>query len=232
MLLKSKVLLKKIDLLIGCLVFFSVLGVAYRSIFLMPPEISQGEVYKILYIHVPSAFCAFFSSFLLCVLSVLFLKTRKKAYLDISRASAEIGLMFTVCTLVTGSIWGKATWGTWWTWDARITTTFLLGLMYCGYLLLWITVRDVEKRGVFASVLGILIFCDVPIIYKSVIWWRTLHQPPSLFSGDENTMSLVIYNQLMMSSFTLLVGCLWLIWQRTCNIRLQSKVDEHMMQSL
>lgn len=232
MLHKTKFSRRLIELLIGAVVFFSMLGVAYRSVFFMPPELSQGEVYKILYIHVPSAFCAFFCSFLLCVLSLLYLKTRKKTYLDISRASAEIGLMFTICTLVTGAIWGKTTWGTWWTWDARITTTFLLSLLYCGYLLLWMTVRDVEKRGVLTSVLGILIFCDVPIIYKSVVWWRTLHQPPSLFSGDESTMSLIIYNQLMISSFSMLVGCFWLIWQRTYNIRLQNKVDRHIMQSL
>jgi len=222
--LKKSISLKS-GLLPGVLIFVGVCVVSLRSVFYMQPERLQGEVYKILYLHVPSAFCAFTCAFIMFVLSIVYLKNRKIICLNIARACAEVGLIFTVATLVTGSIWGKTTWGTWWTWDARLTTTFVLGLLYCGYLMLWLTISDVEKKGVLCSVLGIFIFCDVPIIYKSVVWWRTLHQPPSLFSGEGNTMSTVIYHQLIISIIAFIALSLWLIWQRAQNIALQNTME-------
>ena len=109
-------------------------------------DVLQGEVYKILYIHVPNALCAFFSSFLLFLSSLFILLGKKKKFLPYAKASADIGFIFTLLTLVTGSIWGKPTWGTWWTWDARLTTTFLLAILYGAYHFLWQVAETTEKR--------------------------------------------------------------------------------------
>lgn len=195
-------------------------------------DVHQGVVYKILYIHVPSAFCAFFSSFVLFIFSLLLLFKRKLSYLPYAKATADIGLAFTLLTLVTGSIWGKPTWGTWWTWDARLTTTFLLGVLYGAYQILWQMAEIPAKRAKLCSVVGVLIFADIPIIYKSVTWWRTLHQPPSLMSSSsESTMSSAIYWPLMFGVLLSLFFSLWLIWKRADNLRLEEAIEQKAMES-
>ena len=143
-----------------------------------------------------------------------------------AKATAEIGFLFTVLTLVTGSIWGKPTWGTWWTWDARLTTTFLLGVLYAAYLLLWSLTDDEHQRAKVCSIVGILIFCDIPIIYKSVSWWRTLHQPPSLMGNSGTTMSSSIFNALLLSIVLTLLFSLWLIYTRAVNIKLEDQIQK------
>ena len=193
-------------------------------------DVHQGSVYKILYIHVPSAFCAFFSSFILFVFSLLLLLKKKYSCLPYAKATADIGLVFTLLTLVTGSIWGKPTWGTWWTWDARLTTTFLLGILYGAYHLLWQVAENKERRAKLCSVIGILIFADIPIIYKSVSWWRTLHQPPSLLSSSgSSTMSGSIFWPLMLGIFLSLTFSMWLIWKRADNLKLEELIQERAM---
>lgn len=187
-------------------------------------DAQQGNVYRILYLHVPAAFSAFFAAFLLCIFSVLSL--RQKAHLAFSaRAAAEVGLLFTVITLATGSIWGKPTWGTWWTWDGRLTTTLILALLLCGYLLLWNAMERGPARIKACAILGILIFADVPIIYKSVTWWRTLHQPPSLMRAEGASMSPEIL-RVLVSGIVVMVGVtLWLIRQRSGNLKLSESLD-------
>lgn len=215
-------------LLVLCL---AVLSWGY-ALFFATTESHQGEVYRILYLHVPSAFSAFFCSFLLLVFSIGGLKGQKSA-LIYSKATAELGLLYTILTLATGSIWGKPTWGVWWTWDARLTTTFILSLLYCGYLLLWSSMSSGPLRTKVCSVLGVLIAADVPVIYKSVTWWRTLHQPPSLLrEGGESTMSPEIKYLLLTCCVTGISVCIWLIWQRSVNLKLQETLDKASYQHL
>jgi heme exporter protein C len=194
-------------------------------------DVLQGEVYKILYIHVPNALCAFFSSFLLFLSSLFILLGKKKKFLPYAKASADIGFIFTLLTLVTGSIWGKPTWGTWWTWDARLTTTFLLAILYGAYHFLWQVAETTEKRMKICSVIGILIFADIPIIYKSVSWWRTLHQPPSLFVASSSPMSSSIYWPLVVSITLTLLFSLSLIVRRAQNLKLAETLEEKAMKS-
>lgn len=201
------------------------------SLWFVTEELQQGNVYRILYVHVPSAFCAFYCAFLLFFYSVMTLFYSKRnetssAKLSLlGRASAELGLLFTVLTLITGSIWGKPTWGTWWTWDARLTTTFILALLYSGYLLLVTTLFPGRMRERISAVLGILIFVDVPIVYKSVTWWRTLHQPPSLSLAGSALMDSEILNHLVLNIVLMLVVCTWLMWQRYINLHLGSNLE-------
>ena len=200
------------------------------SVWFVTAERLQGNVYRILYLHVPSAICAFFCSLLLFVLSLFCLLHRfRPSSSSLSfwcRSTAEIGLLFTILTLVTGSIWGKPTWGTWWTWDARLTTTFILALLYCGYLLLSASLPAGSLQQRVCAVMGILVFVDVPIIYKSVTWWRTLHQPPSLSLTGSVMMDGEILRHLLLSMALMLTACLWLIWQRSINLRLQAEFEK------
>ncbi|MCB9228333.1 MAG: cytochrome c biogenesis protein CcsA [Deltaproteobacteria bacterium] len=194
------------------------------ALFFAPTESHQGDVYRIMYAHVPSAFAAFFCSFLLLLFSLSGLRGHASS-LVYSKATAELGLLYTILTLVTGSIWGRPTWGVWWTWDARLTTTLILSLLYCGYLLLWSSLPAGSLRNKICPVLGILIAADVPVIYKSVTWWRTLHQPPGLIrEGGESTMAGDIRNLLILCCLSGLLFCCWLIWQRAINLKLEEEL--------
>ena len=202
------------------------------ALFGVTSEKHQGEVYRIIYLHVPAAFTTFFMAAVLFVNSIIALKKPKSAMQLFGRASAEVGLIFTVITLVTGSIWGKPTWGVWWTWDARLTTTFLLGLLYAGYLLLWSAMSNGPERSKACAVVGILIFLDIPIIYKSVTWWRTLHQPPSIIREGGSTMAPEILNLILVGSLVTILVSLWLCWGRYENLRLKQKLETSSLSSL
>jgi heme exporter protein C len=215
--------------ILGILCFLGLFPTWIASLWFITEELHQGNVYRIIYLHVPSAFCAFFCSFLLLIFSSLNLFLNKKTetrWFFLGRASAEVGLLFTALTLVTGSIWGKPTWGTWWTWDARLTTTFLLALLFCAYLLLASSMTQEERKERVCAVLGILIFVDVPIIYKSVSWWRTLHQPPSLTFGDRSVIDGDIYTHLILSILLMLPVCCWFVWQLYVNMSLKSELTQ------
>lgn len=151
----------------------------YWGLFVSPPDQLMGMVQKLMYVHVPAAWNAFIAFFIVFVSSVLFV-IRKKMFWDrLAGSAAEVGTVLTGLTLMLGSIWGRPTWGVWWTWDARLTTTAILFFLYVGYLTLRSFIGDRMQRARLAAPLGILIFLNVPIVYFSVRWWRTLHQVQS-----------------------------------------------------
>ena len=155
----------------------------YAGLVRAPADAVQGEVQRIMYLHVPTVLVAYLAFFVVLVGSVAYLLTRQERWDILAHASAEIGVLFTALTIAAGAIWGKPTWGAWWTWDARLTTTAILLLIYIGYLMLRAAVEDQARGARYAAVVGILGFLDIPIIHKSVEWWRTLHQPSSLARG-------------------------------------------------
>jgi heme exporter protein C len=196
-----------------------------------PTEVFQGEIYRILYLHVPCALSTFLAAFwlFLASLHVLIKKTPQKS-IWMARAAAEVGFLYTLLTLFTGSVWGYPTWGVWWTWDARLTTTLILAFLYGCYLLLWSSLESHSLRCKVCSVLGILIFLDVPVIYKSVTWWRTLHQPPSLLSADAPMSAGILYP--LIASILAMVGVsLWLIRLRSQTLQLENEVEEALYRS-
>jgi heme exporter protein C len=143
------------------------------------PDRDMGNLQKIMYVHVPVAWNAMISFLVVFTASVMYLWTRREKHDLVAAAAAEAGVVLTALTLALGSIWGRPTWGVWWTWDPRLTTTAIMLVLYAGYLALRAFTEDAERRARWSAAVGILAFLNVPIVYMSVRWWRTLHQPQS-----------------------------------------------------
>lgn len=139
----------------------------------------MGHLQKIMYVHVPAAWMAFVSFFVVLVYSVLYMARRRENDDLVAASAAEVGAVFTGLTLALGMIWGKPAWGVWWVWDARLTSTLVLFLIFVGYLSLRSFVDDPGQRARWSAAVGAIGAINVPIVYMSVKWWRTLHQPPS-----------------------------------------------------
>lgn len=160
------------------------LVVAFTLSMVSPADSVQGDLVRIMYVHVPSAWLAYLAFFVTFIGSVAYLITRNLRWDRIAAASAEIGVYFTGLAIALGMTWAKPTWGVWWTWDARLTLTAIMFFVYLGYLALRRTTDDQVLRAGRASVLGVLGAIQIPLVHFSVIWWRTLHQPPSLVRPD------------------------------------------------
>src|ERR1041384_376349 len=168
----------------GLTLVFIALGL-YWGLVHAPPDAYQGDTQRIMYLHIPSILTAYLSFFLVFVGSCLYLWKREKRDDILAHSAAEIGVLFTALTIIEGSIWGRPTWGVWWTWDARLTLTAILLLIYTGYLMLRALIEDESRAASAAAVLGIIGFLDIPLIHMSVYWWRTLHQPPSILQPNK-----------------------------------------------
>lgn len=193
----------------------------YLGLVWVPPDATQGEVQRIMYLHVPSILTAYLAFFIVFLSSLLYLWRGGTRFDETAHASAEIGVLFTGVTLITGAIWGKPTWGVWWTWDARLTTTALLFLIYVGYLMLRAVVEERARAARYAAVIGIVGFLDIPIIHLSVEWWRTLHQPSSLKRGAIDPVMMVPLT-INLAAFALLY--LYLMRQRLHLGRLEEEL--------
>ena len=177
----------------------SIIGLASCGLWIflkLPIETSQGFPQKIMYLHVPTFIATYLAFFVVFAFSIAYLWKRDLMFDQIAKVSAEVGLIFCALLLVTGAIWGRPTWGTYWVWDARLTTTLLLFLIFMGYFLLRMSVNDRDKEARLASVLGIIGCLDIPIIHKSVEWWRTLHQSSTLFKVESGKASPSISPEL------------------------------------
>ena len=152
----------------------------YFSLLHSPPDYIQGDSMRIMYIHVPSAWFALMAYTILAGSSVLWFITRNPIFSIIARSIAQIGMIFTLISLVTGSIWGKPTWGVWWVWDARLTSMLLLFFLYLAYIFLWQSITNKDLASKISAALAIVGFVNIPIIKFSVDWWNTLHQPATI----------------------------------------------------
>lgn len=176
------------------------------GLFVVPADALQGEVQRLMYVHVPTAWVGMLAFFVVFVMSVLYLVQRDERWDLVAESSAEIGVLFTALTLLLGSLWGKPTWGVWWTWDPRLTTTAILLVIYVGYLAVRSFTEDPDRRARWSAVIGIVGFVDVPIVYLSVTWWRSLHQPPSTPRSMAPEFLLTLGLNLL--AFTLVYGYL------------------------
>jgi heme exporter protein C len=173
-----------------------------------PVDAVQGVAFRIFYFHVPLAWVAYLAFFLVFIASIVYLWRKDERWDWLARASAEIGTVFTTLVLITGSLWGRPIWGTWWTWDPRLTTTLILWFIYVGYLMLRSYTGRTAAGARMAAVLGIAGFVDVPIDYLSVTWWRTIHPPTTYVTQSTLPPAAVTTLMLSLATFTLLFSLL------------------------
>jgi heme exporter protein C len=185
----------------------------YLALFVAPPDYKQGESVRIMYVHVPSAYMATMVYAVMAAASAVALIWRHPVADIAAREAAPLGAGFTLLCLVTGSLWGKPMWGTWWVWDARLTSVLVLFFLYLGYIAL-INAFDEPTRGARAgAILALVGVVNLPIIKFSVDWWNTLHQPASIFrlGGPTIAASMLWPLAVMALGFTLLFVTLWLM---------------------
>jgi heme exporter protein C len=181
-----------------------------------PMDSKQGNSYRIIYIHVPSAFLALAGYYVMAFAGAIGLIWKMKLSYMVMRSAASIGAAFTFVSLVTGAVWGKPTWGTWWVWDARITSMLILMFLYLGVIALHNAYRGRGIADKASAILGLAGMINIPIIYKSVDWWFTLHQPATLkLIGESSIDASMAYPLLVMiAGFYLLYSFLLLHWIR------------------
>ena len=196
-----------------------------ESLILSPEDYIQSHSARIMYVHVPSAWISLGSFSIIGILSFFILVFKNKSFIIISKSLAPAGLLFNIIALVTGSIWGKPTWGTWWAWDARITSMLILLLFYIIYILAWRIFEDEEKANRSTSLIAVIGVINVPIIKFSVDWWSTLHQPASIsvFSNTSIHSSMLIPLALMTAAFTLFSLLIFLMKYNTELIKIKNK---------
>ncbi|SEP53534.1 cytochrome c biogenesis protein CcsA [Amycolatopsis saalfeldensis] len=177
---------------------------------LAPPDRIQGDYQRLMYVHVPTAWAAYLSFGLTGLASAGWLWRRRPGLDRLAAASAELGVLFTGLTIVLGSWWGKPVWGVWWTWDPRLVTTALMFFVYLGYLALRRATLDPIARARRAAVLGVVAVVQVPIVHMSVVWWRALHQPPTLLKPGDPTIDHRMLAVLLLNvlAYTVLAGML------------------------
>ena len=188
---------------------------AVLGLFVLPADALQGEVQRLLYIHVPVAWTMMLAFFVVFLMSILYLVQRKLKWDLLAASAAE---------LLLGSLWARPTWGIWWTWDPRITTTALLVPIYAGYLVVRSMTEDPDQRARWASVIGLIGFVQVPVVYLSVFWWRSLHQPPSSPRSMASAFGLVML--LGFVAYTLVFAYLWIRRYRLAATELELELSE------
>jgi len=173
---------------------FSFMIGSYFALYGSPPDYIQGDSMRIMYVHVPSAWWALMSYSVLAVSCTIWFITRNPIFNLVAKSIAPIGAVFTLIALVTGSIWGKPTWGVWWVWDARLTSMLLLFFLYLAYIFLWQAISNKDLASKISAALAMIGFINVPIIKFSVDWWNTLHQPASIskFSSPSIDESMLV----------------------------------------
>ena len=172
------------------------------ALFISPEDYIQGDSVRIMYVHVPSSFISLGIFALIGTGSILNLVFKIKLMAIINKSLAPIGIVFTIISIVTGSLWGKPTWGIWWAWDARLTSMLILLFFYIGYILTWKFIKNFEKANKISSIIGIIGLINLPVIKYSVDWWNTLHQPSSITLTSAPT----IHHTMLVPLLIMLVG--------------------------
>jgi heme exporter protein C len=210
---------------IASIIIAAMIGIAIYGTFIwVPNEKTMGFLQRIFYFHAASgevmilAFCVVFIG------NVGYLIRRKPEWDWLATSGVEVGLVFNTISLVTGPIWAKPAWGIWWDWDARLTSTFVLWILYISYLLLRRLIENPERRAVVSSVFGVFAFLDVPLVYFSIWWWRTQHPPPIVFKTGK--LNGDMYKALLMSFIALAAMMVMMIWRRYKMEGLRHAVEE------
>ncbi len=208
--------------------FVALAGVFVRAVMFTPIERLQGPAQKILYLHAPAAITALMAFAICGILSIVYLGLRDRRLDKAAAASAEVGVVFSVMVLMTGPLWGKPVWGTWWTWDARLTSTLFIFLLFVGYLIMRDAVIDPDQRARFSSVIGVLGLALVPFIHLTVYLFRTLHPEPMLLKPSAPSMPGVMVVTYVSSIGVFMLLYVGFVMQRYAVANLQELRDEEM----
>lgn len=201
--------------------FAAVIAAQAFSIMTSPADRDMGHLQKIMYVHVPAAWMAFLAFFVVFVYSVRYMWKQNEMHDLIAASAAEVGAVFTGLTLMLGMIWGRPAWGVWWVWDARLTSTLVLFLIFVGYLALRAFVDDAVQRAKWSAAVGAIGAINVPIVYMSVKWWRTLHQPQS----TPGTLDPAYTMGLRLNAIAMLLVLIYFIRKRYEIARLERAVE-------
>jgi|SRR5580692_6019758 heme exporter protein C len=211
--------------LLGALAILLVIAAAYASFYIAPEERTMGVVQRIFYFHVGSAWAGM-DAFLVCfICNLLYIWKREQKYDWLGVAAAEVGLVLTTVVLITGPIWAKPAWGIYWTWDARLTSTFVLWLLYVSYLLLRTLVEEPDRRALLSSLFGVFAFIDVPLVFGAIRWWRTQHPAPVIMGGPGSGLDPTMNKVFFFSVFAMHVLTAFLLVERYGLEKMKSDVD-------
>ena len=212
------------SLLIPMILIFFV-GLMY-ALFISPPDYIQGDSVRIMYVHVPSSFIALWCFGFIGIASILNLVFKIKFVTLMAKSLAPIGCIFSLISIVTGSLWGKPTWGIWWVWDARLTSMAILLLFYLTYIFIWKYVKNFEKANKISSVIGIIGLFNLPVIKYSVDWWNTLHQPSSITLTSAPTIHYTMLVPLVIMFLGMVVYSLIIFLMRYKTELMKLKLDK------
>ena len=196
------------------------------ALFFSPPDYIQGDSVRIMYVHVPSSFIALGCFGFIGIASILNLIFKIKFMPLIAKSLAPVGCLFSIVSIVTGSLWGKPTWGIWWVWDARLTSMGILLLFYLAYIFTWRFVNSFEKANKISSVIGIIGLFNLPIIKYSVDWWNTLHQPSSITLTSAPTIHYTMLIPLIIMLLGMIVYSLIIFLMRYKTEVMKFKLDK------
>jgi heme exporter protein C len=190
-----------------------IVAALYGGLVLAPPDYQQGDAFRIIYVHAPSAWMSLFVYVVMALASAIGLIWRIKLGHAVAASCAPIGASFTFAALATGALWGQPMWGTWWVWDARLTSELILLFLYLGYMALRASIDDLQRADRAGAVLALVGVVNIPIIHYSVVWWNTLHQPATVtkMAAPSISTSMLIPLLMMIVGFTLFFVALLLV---------------------
>ena len=211
--------------LLIAMILVILVGLIY-ALFISPPDYIQGDSVRIMYVHVPASFIALGCFGFIGIASILNLIFKIKFMPLMAKSLAPVGCMFSLVSIVTGSLWGKPTWGVWWVWDARLTSMGILLLFYLAYIFTWRFVNSFEKANKISSVIGIIGLFNLPIIKYSVDWWNTLHQPSSITLTSAPTIHYTMLIPLIIMLLGMIVYSLIIFLMRYKTEVMKFKLDK------
>ncbi len=195
----------------------------YVMMMVLPDEVSQGPIFRIIFFHVPAAWTAFLCWFASLVASVVYLAKKDLKYDAFAASVTEVGLAFGAANLISGMFWGRIIWGVWWTWDFRLTSMLVACLLYAGYVMLRRAIEDPTERARMSAVLSIFAFADVPIIWFSIRWWRTQHPQPVF--GNSGSLDPGYWNMLFLNWIPILLVAAAFLIIRMAQEKQQRAID-------
>ena len=200
---------------VGVLAAAAGTGLIGLGLFVAPPDAVQGQAQRLMYVHVPAAWVAYVAFAITLVASIGYLTRRDLRWDRRAQASAELGVGLTALAIVLGSLWGRPVWGVWWTWDPRLITTTVLLVVYIGYLAVRGLTHDAHANARRAAVVGVIGFVNVPVVHFSVVWWRTLHQPPTVLRpGGPANIEPEMLAALLTGVVAFSLAALWVFLRR------------------